>query len=78
MIGIDEECSSARISRYESGVHQPPFETVERIASALKVPTPYFYCRSDALAGLLLAVRELTASELEKLTKAAQRMRRGK
>ena len=34
MIGLDESCSSARMSRYESGIHSPPFNTVERIADA--------------------------------------------
>ena len=52
MIGLDESCSSARMSRYENGVHSPPFTTVERIAEALKLPTAYFYCADDALAEL--------------------------
>jgi len=25
MIGLDEGCSSARMSRYETGVHEPPW-----------------------------------------------------
>ena len=52
MIGLDEGCSSARMSRYENGIHSPPFNTVERIAEALKLPTAYFYCADDALAEL--------------------------
>lgn len=52
MIGLDESCSSARMSRYENGVHSPPFNTVERIADALKLPTAYFYCSDDYLAEL--------------------------
>lgn len=54
MIGIDESCSSARISRYETGIHQPPYEIAEKLASALNLPAAYFYCRSDELCGLLL------------------------
>ncbi|MDR2924559.1 MAG: helix-turn-helix domain-containing protein [Azoarcus sp.] len=54
LIGLDEQCSSARISRYEGGVHEPPFRTAEQIALALDVPVAYFYCPDDALAQLLL------------------------
>jgi transcriptional regulator with XRE-family HTH domain len=41
MIGLDESCSSARMSRYENGVHEPSFKTIEKIASALKLPTSH-------------------------------------
>ena len=54
LIGLDEGCASARMSRYENGVHEPPFSTVERIADTLSVPTAYFYCKEDELAELLV------------------------
>ena len=78
MIGIDEGCSSARISRYETGVHQPPFESAEKIAAALRVPAAYFYCRSDALSELLLAAATLDDGELTRLRKSAERIRRSR
>ena len=53
MIGLDESCSSARMSRYENGVHEPPFKTTEKIAYALKVPTAYFFCEDDRLAEII-------------------------
>lgn len=53
MIGLDEESSSARMSRYESGVHEPPFKTLEQIAAALKVPAAYFFCEDDKLAEII-------------------------
>lgn len=59
MIGLDEGCSSARISRYETGVHQPPLDLSERLAGALGVPLAYLYCREDVLAELLLAIGPL-------------------
>lgn len=43
MIGLDESCSSARISRYESGVHEPPFKTIEQIAATLNLPIRLFF-----------------------------------
>lgn len=53
MIGLDETCSSARMSRYENGVHEPPFKTIEKIASALKLPLAYFFCEDDRLAKII-------------------------
>lgn len=41
------------MSRYENGVHEPPFKTIEKIASALKLPTAYFFCEDDRLAGII-------------------------
>ena len=78
MIGIDEGSSSARISRYETGVHQPPIEIVEQIADVLKVPVPYFYCRSDTLSELLLAVSDFSDDELNRLKKSVERLRRSR
>lgn len=53
MIGLDEASASARISRYESGIHAPPFELVEQIATVLKLPASYFYCDDDRLAEIM-------------------------
>jgi transcriptional regulator with XRE-family HTH domain len=78
LIGIDEGCSSARISRYETGVHQPPFEIAEKLAAVLSVPTALFYCRSDALSELLFAVSDLDADELGRLKKSVERIRRNR
>lgn len=53
MIGLDESCSSARMSRYENGVHEPPFKTIEQIATVLNLPTAYFFCEDDRLANII-------------------------
>ena len=67
MIGIDESCSSARISRYETGVHEPPFGIAQNLATALDVPVAYFYCPEDATAELLLTLHTLQPEKLEKI-----------
>jgi transcriptional regulator with XRE-family HTH domain len=54
VIGMDESCSSARISRYETGTHEPPVATAEKLAAALKVPLAYFYCEDNQLAEILI------------------------
>jgi len=70
MIGLDEGSASARISRYETGIHEPPFETAEQLAEVLNVPAAYFYCRDDRLADLLVrfsALGEIEQGEIIKL-----------
>ena len=54
MIGLDESSSSARMSRYENGIHAPAFEIVEKLAEALNLPATYFYCDDDELAQLIV------------------------
>ncbi len=54
MIGLDEGCSSARMSRYENGVHEPPFPVITSIAGILKLPVAYFFCDDDRLAEIIL------------------------
>jgi len=54
MIGLDEGCSSARISRYENGVHEPPFAIAEQIAKVLGISASYFYCSDEHLAEIIL------------------------
>lgn len=72
-IGLDESCSSARISRYETGVHQPPFQVAEKLAEVLQVPTAYFYCADNRLAETLLALFNLTEGEFASVHKSIQR-----
>jgi transcriptional regulator with XRE-family HTH domain len=67
MIGLDEGSSSARMSRYESGVHEPPFLWVEKMAAALGVPAAYFYCNDDRLAEIILAYSVLSEKKRKSL-----------
>ena len=69
-IGLDETVASARISRYESGVHEPQIKTARDIARALNVPLGYLYCDDDRLAEIILAASELPASDQEQLLKS--------
>ncbi len=69
-IGLDETVASARISRYESGVHEPPIKTARDIADALNVPLGYLYCDDDRLAEIILAASELPADDQEQLLRS--------
>ncbi|MFV8530399.1 helix-turn-helix domain-containing protein [Ralstonia pseudosolanacearum] len=71
-IGLDETTASARISRYESGVHEPPFEIAQKLAKVLKVPTAYLYCDNDALARFLLTWQHLSRDDKKEIGHIAE------
>jgi len=48
------------MSRYETGVHEPPVDIANRIAQVLGVPSSYLYCEDDDLAEVILAWGQLT------------------
>lgn len=68
---IDEYSASARINQYERGKHLPDFNTAERLAEVLGVPTPYFYARDETLAALLLIWNGIPAEARSELLATA-------
>lgn len=74
LIGLDEGCSSARISRYETGAHEPPFSIAVSLARVLKVPVAYFYCPDDEIAQMLLRIDKLSRSKRGSILKAMQNL----
>lgn len=75
LIGLDEGCSSARISRYETGIHEPPFEIAKSLAAVLGVPVAYFYCPEDELAEVILELQNLPAGVLILLLAIIQQLK---
>lgn len=67
LIGIDEHTASARISRYENGIHEPPLQIAKLIAGALKVPMAFLYCEDDKLAQIILSASKLSSTNKDKL-----------
>jgi len=51
--GLDDFVASTRINRYETGVHQPDLQTLQRLAAVLDLPVAYFYAEDDDLARLI-------------------------
>ncbi|AXV78243.1 MULTISPECIES: helix-turn-helix domain-containing protein [Ralstonia solanacearum species complex] len=66
-IGLDETTASARISRYESGVHEPQFAIAQKLAQVLRVPTAYLYCDNDELAEFLLTWQHLNRTDKKEI-----------
>lgn len=63
-IGLDESCSRIRISRYETGVHEPSINTSKRLAITLEVPVAYLYCEKNSIANIILLLHALTDTQL--------------
>jgi transcriptional regulator with XRE-family HTH domain len=61
--GIDEFVTSARINRYEKGVHEANLATANRLAEVLNVPLAHFYTADDNLAKMILIFSELSAQQ---------------
>ncbi|MGX9696681.1 helix-turn-helix domain-containing protein [Janthinobacterium lividum] len=66
-IGLDEHTASARMSRYETGIHEPPYSLSKKLAEALGVSVAYFYADDDELAELILKWGMLKQDERIKL-----------
>lgn len=71
LIGLDEAASSARISRYESGIHQPPYSTAQRLAEVLAIPVAYLFSDRDDIAELILKAGKISAQDVESLCRMA-------
>lgn len=54
-IGLDEHTASTRMSRYENGIHEPPYSLAQKLAEVLGVQVAYFYADDDELAELILS-----------------------
>ncbi len=71
-IGLDESCSRTRISRYESGLHEPKIATALLIANKLNIPLAYLYCERDSLAELLLEMDSTSEDKTKKVIELAR------
>jgi transcriptional regulator with XRE-family HTH domain len=67
LAGIDEMSASARMNQYERGKHTPDVGTVARIAAVLKLPTAYFYSKTDEEADLLVRFHRMTKTQRSKV-----------
>lgn len=67
LAGLEESSSSARISRYESGVHEPSVQFAEALAKVLGVSAAFFYCGDDRLAEIILLYSDLSETKRRSL-----------
>jgi transcriptional regulator with XRE-family HTH domain len=72
-IGLDESCSRTRISRYETGAHEPAIATSLLLATALGVPLAYLYCEDDILAEIIRLTDKLELNAKQIFLECIQR-----
>ncbi|WP_312183410.1 helix-turn-helix domain-containing protein [Massilia timonae] len=72
LAGLEESSSSARISRYESGIHEPPVKFAEALARVLGVPLAFLYCSDDRLAEIILSYSAMSEAKRRKLAEVAR------
>lgn len=60
---VDPVSGATRVSRYETGTHDPDPATAEALAKALGLPLAYFHATSDVLAEVILIVSQLPAAK---------------
>jgi transcriptional regulator with XRE-family HTH domain len=69
--------AGVRISRYETGIHEPDIKTLKKIANVLDVPFVYMYCERDDLADLLKHLVLLDRNQIKKIHYVAKERLRG-
>ncbi len=67
LAGLDPFVASARVNRYELGVHAPDMATAQRLARCLQVPLAYLFADDDRLARAILAFEQLNARQKDRL-----------
>lgn len=66
VLGLDDQNTGApRVSRYETGRHEPDQDTAAKIAKALNLPVAYFHAVDDLLAEVILLVSQMPKKERE-------------
>lgn len=74
VLGLDDQNTGApRVSRYETGKHEPDQETMAQIAEALGLPVAYFHATSDPLAKIILMVGCLPTKEQARISDLIER-----
>lgn len=78
-LGMDDQNTAApRVSRYETGKHEPDQDTLAQIADALGLPVAYFHATSEPLAKIILLVGKLPQDQQAQLSEQIERWISGK
>ena len=66
-MGIPEESSSARVNRWEKGVHPPSLKSAEELAEVLGLPLPALVSRDDLMAEVIAGFALLPKAEQQRI-----------
>lgn len=73
-IDLEESVASARINRYEKGIHPVDINTAARIAYVLDVPRAFFYADTDDMAKLVNIYHHLNQQQQSDLLQFAEQL----
>jgi transcriptional regulator with XRE-family HTH domain len=65
--GMNKFNCGIQVCQYETGTHMPNLWLMIRLAAALEVPVPYFYCQDPQLADLILKFGTLGSEQRSRL-----------
>jgi transcriptional regulator with XRE-family HTH domain len=71
MIGLEVSSARARISRYETGEHDPSEATALKIAEVFGVPLAYFYCNDQRLGDIIRCYDRMDEAGRDQLAELA-------
>jgi transcriptional regulator with XRE-family HTH domain len=71
MIGLEVSSARTRISRYETGEHDPSEATALKIAEVFGVPLAYFYCDDQRLGDIIRCYERMDEVGRAQLTELA-------
>lgn len=74
----EQNTGAPRVSRYETGRHEPDPETAEALAALLDLPLAYFYATSDVLAEVILLVAALPIDRQKDVLRQLQTLKDSK
>jgi transcriptional regulator with XRE-family HTH domain len=72
LAGLEESSSSARMSRYENGIHEPPLQFVQAVAKVFGLSPAYFYCNDDRLAEIIRIYSDVSEAKRELLYQSSR------
>lgn len=72
-MGLPEETSSARVNRWEKGVHPPSLKSAEELAEVLGLPLPALVSRDDVMAEMIASFALLPKAEQQAVLARVQK-----
>ena len=70
--GLDPFVASARINRYELGIHKADYKIAQKLSAVLNIPTAFFYTEDENLAEIMVIFHRTNPKKRSELLKIAR------
>ena len=74
LMGLPEDISSARVNRWEKGVHPPSLKSAEELAEVLGIPLPALVSRDDVMAEMIAGFALLPKAQRQSILSQIQQV----